>query len=582
MRLNIQLKVGFFLGLLLILAFGVTTWVSVSQTGKSLNQAADQSLTALKKSGYDNARNVFTSLEASAAVTIERGEMELFHSMLADMAGIPGVEDIGLTNAQGKILYAGRQDMVNQQMNAEQFRKAVNSGHDLVEQEEGGSIHLARGDYFKAECLECHPNNKTGDLGGVLYVRYSLAGVRAAVGELETTMTVARKSALVGGLIAGLGGLLAACVGVYLLVGKLVRKPLLQVREMMQSLARGHLVQRLKMLQQDELGDTARAMNALADSLEGEVVSALQKLARGDLNFTATPHDGQDVVRGALQKLGKDLNELLLQVQTAGGEIASGASLVADSAQGLSHGATEQASSLQQIAAAINDLASRTRHNAENAGQANQLSTQAREAAFKGNQRMNEMVAAMADIDLAGQSISKIIKTIDEIAFQTNLLALNAAVEAARAGAHGKGFAVVAEEVRNLAARSAAAARETAQLIEGTVAKTAKGAELAQATAQALGEIMAGISKVSNLGDEIALASNDQAVAIGQINQGLSQVEQVTQQNSATAEESAGAAEELSSQSAELQQMLGRFSLRGGGPRSESPQKALPGRNPWG
>ena len=582
MRLNIQLKVGLLLGLLLILAFGVTTWVSVSLTGKSLNQTADQSLTALKKSGFDNARNVFNSLEASAAVTIERGEMELFQSMLSDIAALPGVEEIGLTDPQGTIHYAGRAEVINQKMNPEHFRSAVSGGEQLLEREEGASLYLARAHFHKPECLECHPDNKEGDLAGTLFVRYSLGDLQRTVGQVEATMVEARQNSLWSGLAAGFGGLLAASAGVYLLLGRLVGSPLARLREMMQQLTYGHLVQRLNMTQQDEIGDTARAMDQFAQSLEGEVVSALQKLARGDLNFTATPHDGQDVVRGALQKLGNDLNELLLQVQTAGGEIASGASLVADSAQGLSHGATQQASALQQISASINDLASRTRHNAENAGQANQLSTQAREAAFKGNQRMNEMVAAMADINLAGQSISKIIKTIDEIAFQTNLLALNAAVEAARAGAHGKGFAVVAEEVRNLAARSAAAARETAQLIEGTVAKTAKGAELAQATAQALGEIMEGISKVSSLGGEIALASNDQAVAIGQINQGLSQVEQVTQQNTATAEESAGAAEELSSQSAELQQMLGRFSLRGGGQKFKSPQKALPTRNSWG
>ncbi len=350
----------------------------------------------------------------------------------------------------------------------------------------------------------------------------------------------------------------------WLMISSRIVKPIHKVVKMIQEMEKGHQVARLAMHNADEIGQMANAMDDFADNLEHEVVFGLQKLADGDLTFDVTPKDDRDILGNALKKTIDDLNRMVGQALASTDQISIGSNEVSNASEALSQGATEQAAALEQISASMTEMAAQTQNNAKNATLASTLARESRDTAEVGNKQMQNMVVAMGEIDDSSQNISQIIKVIDEIAFQTNLLALNAAVEAARAGRHGKGFAVVAEEVRNLAGRSAKAAKETAELIEGSVQKTKSGAELAQQTAKSLDLIVDAVNKVTDLIADIAKASHEQAEGITQVTEGLDQIDQVTQQNMACAEEGAAATQQLSSQALYLKSLMDNFTVKKG------------------
>ncbi|MDD4334949.1 MAG: methyl-accepting chemotaxis protein, partial [Desulfotomaculaceae bacterium] len=383
-----------------------------------------------------------------------------------------------------------------------------------------------------------------------------LAGM-AVEGKLDTRADISQHAGEYRRVIEGVNKMMDAVVN-----------PIHEAADCLKAMAEGHLDVRVTGIYQ---GDHAIIKNALNTTLEAlneiikkEAVRCLQEVARGNLDVEITGNYKGDyaIIKDALNTTINDLNETLAQVSIAIEQVNTGAQQVSDSSQALSQGAAESAGTMAGITSSMQQMNVQTKQNAENATQANQLAAQARANAERGNEQMAQMVNAMSDINESASNISKIIKAIDEIAFQTNLLALNAAVEAARAGKHGKGFTVVAEEVRNLAQRSAKAAKETAEMIEGSIKKTEIGTKIAEDTSRALGEIVTGSAKVTDLISEIASASKEQAQGIAQINEGLGQVDQVTQQNSASSEELAAASEEMSSQSEMVRQMLAGFKLK--------------------
>lgn len=346
-----------------------------------------------------------------------------------------------------------------------------------------------------------------------------------------------------------------------------VIQPVMEALAVLDEMSKGNLSVNVM---GDYMGDNAKLKNNLNDTINTlssyitEISSVLTKIAGGDMDVSITADYRGDFVeiKNSLNNIIQGLNETFSGINDAANQVAAASSQVSDGSQELSQGSTEQASSIEELTASIEEIAAQTKQNAVNASQANELATRAKENAVKGNGQMERMQVSMTEINESSSNTYKIIKVIDDIAFQTNILALNAAVEAARAGQHGKGFAVVAEEVRNLAGKSANAAKETAALIEETINKVEAGTKIANNTADALNSIVEEVNKAAVLVGEIAAASNEQATGVAQINKGIEQVSQVVQTNSATAEEAAAASEELSSQAELLKSMVSKIKLK--------------------
>ena len=367
--------------------------------------------------------------------------------------------------------------------------------------------------------------------------------------------------------MAGIALVITLLLSTYLT--KAITKPLRQLEKSADMIVQGNFDIDISYQSRDELGSLANSfknMTSILDDVISDASMLLSEMADGNFDVRTNAEERYvgnfQSLLSSIRKLNKDLSSTLGQINQSADLVASGAEQVSDGSQALSQGATEQASAVEELATTITGISNQLKETAENASTARDQSSMAGNEAAECNEQMENMMAAMEEITRKSNEIGNIIKTIEDIAFQTNILALNAAVEASRAGIAGKGFAVVADEVRNLASKSSAASKDTAELIESSIKAVARGTQIANSTAQSLAKVVDEVRMASSNVEKIADAAEEQASAIEQVTVGVNQISSVVQTNSATAEESAATSEELSSQAEILKNLVAKFKLR--------------------
>ena len=346
-----------------------------------------------------------------------------------------------------------------------------------------------------------------------------------------------------------------------------ITKPIIQVKNAAEEMAKGNFEVDLTYVSHDEIGvlaDSMREMVTTTKSIIGDTSRALDEVANGNLNIEPRV-EYIGVFSGIEQSITKiiiDLSTLMSRIKMTVHQVSNGSDQASHGAQALAQGAVEQASSIEQLSTYLSATVQQINENATNTKEVNRIATETERSLIDNNLQMEHLITAMAEINHTSTEIGKIVATIDQIAFQTNILALNAAVEAARAGEAGKGFAVVADEVRNLANKSAIAAKETGVLIEEGINAVSKGVGIANETATSLIKIMNESQEMGKLLQRVSSASADQAVSMQQINLGVNEISSVVQSNSATSEQSAAISEELNAQAAMLDAMVSQFQTK--------------------
>lgn len=359
---------------------------------------------------------------------------------------------------------------------------------------------------------------------------------------------------------------MTAVVVICIFITKSITRPIYEIEHASNEILKGNLSTKIEYISKNELGMLAESMQNTINTLKGHIQDisyVLNEMAHGNLNVTLKSDFKGDFnqIQQSIDTILVSFHKVLRQIQQSTEQVADGAGQMSEGAQEIAQGATQQAATIQELASAVQDISIQINHTASNTMEINDKTTEIKNKLNTSNQCMEQLLGAMLDIDEKSSEIQTIIKTIEDISFQTNILAINAAVEAARAGESGKGFSVVAGEVRNLANRSAQAAKDTVELIKSSLDSVKNGMILSQKTALVLKEAVEEEEEISETIEKVSKASNEQANSVNQLKTGIEQISAVVQTNSATAEQSAATSEQLNSQAELLKIAVEKFQL---------------------
>ncbi|PLX84119.1 MAG: hypothetical protein C0614_05285, partial [Desulfuromonas sp.] len=518
MQEGIQFKVTKFLVIVLLVAFTITTFVSTLKTTSLLNDASRMSEKALHLAAEEQAHNVFSSLEIGTAGSLERGEMEVFKALLQDLGQIEGVEEIGLSDPSGKIVYSSQEKALQTQLLEEDYAAAIKKGGDIFKSERNSSLYLYRPHFMTTDCLRCHFKARIGDLAGVIYVQYSLEKLIQAIDDMaEFTDEATLQAMLVGGIV-GFVGLFVSSIGIFFMLGLVVRKPIVELSERMSALAEGDadLTTQLETNSKDELGALAENFNRFVGNLRELVIRILttvDKVTIGSKNIL----EASNTIRAGSTRQ----NEMTQSAATASEEMKVSVGEVVRSAQ---------------------KAAENARVAADNALSGGEIVEGAMESMQQVALHTNNIAEKVQALSSHLRGIDQIMALINNISSQTKLIAFNASIEASAAGEWGQRFSVVATEVRKLSEETSRAiqevretveainleAEESLNLIHSGLNEVTKSSRLSTEAGDSLRTIVEQICENAEMVSQIAAAATQQDSAVREITKGLETIANLT------------------------------------------------------